>query len=105
MCTEYSIATVHCTGDPEQVSVPQSLLDKPVDALFWQNCKRKDAFSSPSVWMHYRAVFHQVLLPPTLKLPRLPGHALTCASRPLYFKNKLSYAVFYSTCEYVSCCF
>lgn len=77
-----------------QISVPQRLLDQPVGALFQQNCKRKDAFSSPLVQMNYRAAFHQVLLSPTLKLPRLPDHALTCASYPLYFKSKLSYPAF-----------
>lgn len=52
MYIECSIAKVHCTGECEQVSAPQRLLDQPVGALFWQNCERKDAFSSPSVWMH-----------------------------------------------------
>lgn len=74
--------------------IAQRLSDQPVGALCWKNCKRKDTFSSPAAQRHYRAAFHQVLLPPTLKLPRLPDHALTCASGPLYFKNNLSYTAF-----------
>lgn len=53
MCIQCSKTKgIASTGDHEQVSAPQRLLDQPVGALFWQNCEMKDAFSSPSVWMH-----------------------------------------------------